>query len=417
MLRATVPTRLVVNLVGSALLADCFASTPGHPTPAPTTPTATGSRSATTHPSATGPALTPWQRLAALADPIDTTPGEAPRKTNEHLPGGLHPYLPEALLKDADVLAGAVAPRELATHLAYPRLLISGVVTLVSSQYLNQAQRTTSLRVLADISGITYRGQSTDLVGRTGLTFTVTADGSTSQLLNDPQSAEVLAAHERLTGRRASLFSYVLILERDHTTHAGAPSDPDRPATNLHRRRRYQQQGSPELRRVATAAPGHRIIATANRQRRRKEAIPHGSTNVDGLWPSNGPERATPPGMAGASTQEPSVMSSQLQTPDAGPTPDRPRYRTETTPPHTPLRPTWACRACGQPWPCPQARLLLKVEYESALPALSIYLSGLMFEAMRDLFHLNPHDGPSPQEMFDRFVAWGPFRRSILEQR
>ncbi len=287
----------------------------------------------------------------------------------------------------------------------------------MSSQYLNQAKRATSLRVIADIPGITECGQSTDLVGRTGLTFTVTADGSTSQLLNDPQSGEVLAAHERLTGRRAGLFSYVPILERGHTTHVGAPSDPDRPATNLHRLRRDQQQGSPELRRVATAAPGHRIIATAYRQRRRKEVRPHGSTNVGRLWPSNGPERATPPGMAGASTWEPSVMSSQLQTPGAGPTPDRPRYRTETTPPHTPLRPTWACRACGQPWPCPQARLLLKVEYESALPALSIYLSGLMFEAMRDLFHLNPHDGPSPQEMFDRFVAWGPFRRSILEQR
>lgn len=411
MLRSTVPTGLAVNLVGSVLLADCFASAPGHPRPASTAPTVAGSRSATTHPSATGPGLTPWQRLTALADPVDITLGEAPRKTDEHLPGGLHPYLLDALLKDADVLAGAVAPRELATDLAYPRLLISGVVALVSSRYLNQAQRATSLRVLADVPVITYRGQST------GLTFAVTADGSTSQLLVDPQSGEVFAAHERLTGRRAGLFSYVLILERGHTTYAGAPSDPDRPATNLHRRRRDQQQGSPELRRVATAAPGHRIIATAYRQRRRKGVRPHGSTHVGRLWPSNGPERATPPGVAGASIWEPSVMSSQLQTPGAGPTPDRPRYRTETTPPHTPLRPTWACRACGQPWPCPQARLLLKVEYESALAALSIYLSGLMFEAMRDLFHLNPHDGPSPQEMFDRFVAWGPFRRSILGQR
>ena len=180
MLPSTVPTRLAVNLVGSVLLADCFASSPGHPRPASTAPTVTGSRSATTHPSATGPGLTPWQRLTALADPIDTTPGEAPRKTNEHLPGGLHPYLPEALLEDADVLAGAVAPRELATDLAYSRVLISGVVALVSSQYLNQAPRATSLRVLADIPGITYRGQST------GLTFAVTADGSTSQLLVDP---------------------------------------------------------------------------------------------------------------------------------------------------------------------------------------------------------------------------------------
>ncbi|MEU3117208.1 hypothetical protein ABZ652_24290 [Micromonospora chalcea] len=226
MLPSTVPTRLAVNLVGSVLLADCFASTPGHPRPASTAPTVAGSRSATTHPSATGPGLTPWQRLTALADLIDTTPGEAPRKTNEHLPGGLHPYLPEALLEDADVLAGAVASRELATDLAYSRVLISGVVALVSSQYLNQDLRATSLRVIADIPGITDRGQSTDLVGCAGLTFTVTADGSTSQLLVDPQGGEVLAAHERLTGRRAGLFSYVLILERGHTTHAGGPVGP-----------------------------------------------------------------------------------------------------------------------------------------------------------------------------------------------
>ncbi|GAA3748868.1 hypothetical protein [Micromonospora maritima] len=44
---------------------------------------------------------------------------------------------------------------------------------------------------------------------------------------------------------------------------------------------------------------------------------------------------------------------------------------------------------------------------------MSIYLAGLMFEAMRDLYHLNPHYGLSPPEMFERFVAWGPFRRSI----
>ncbi|SBT68211.1 hypothetical protein GA0070622_5307 [Micromonospora sediminicola] len=110
------------------------------------------------------------------------------------------------------------------------------------------------------------------------------------------------------------------------------------------------------------------------------------------------------------------MISSMLPVPSAGPTPDRPRYRTETVPPHTPLRPTWACRACGQPWPCSHARMLLKVDYETNMPGLTIYLAGLMYEAMRDLYHLNPHDGLSPPEMFDRFVAWGPFRRSIVSR-
>ncbi|MFD6636805.1 hypothetical protein ACFWDN_13420 [Micromonospora chalcea] len=104
-----------------------------------------------------------------------------------------------------------------------------------------------------------------------------------------------------------------------------------------------------------------------------------------------------------------------LPTPGPGPEPDRPAYRTSTQPPHTPLRPTWACRSCGHPWPCGHARLLLRTEYESNVPGLTIYLSGLMYEAMRDLYHLNPSDGPTPQQMFDRFVSWGPFRRSITE--
>lgn len=38
-----------------------------------------------------------------------------------------------------------------------------------------------------------------------------------------------------------------------------------------------------------------------------------------------------------------------------------------------------------------------------------------MYESMRDLYHLNPHDGPGPQQMYRRFLGWSPFRRSIVE--
>jgi hypothetical protein len=54
---------------------------------------------------------------------------------------------------------------------------------------------------------------------------------------------------------------------------------------------------------------------------------------------------------------------------------------------------------------CPTARLMLKAEYENKMPSLSIYLAGLLYEAMRDLYHLNPHDGPSPRALYDRFVG------------
>ncbi|WP_329020266.1 hypothetical protein OG271_11725 [Micromonospora rifamycinica] len=33
-------------------------------------------------------------------------------------------------------------------------------------------------------------------------------------------------------------------------------------------------------------------------------------------------------------------------------------------------------------------------------------MSGLYHEASHDLFRLNPQDGPTPRDLFERFVAW-----------
>ncbi|MEV4196869.1 hypothetical protein [Micromonospora globbae] len=101
--------------------------------------------------------------------------------------------------------------------------------------------------------------------------------------------------------------------------------------------------------------------------------------------------------------------------PRLGPYADRPRPYPPGHPPHVPIRPLWMCRACGQPWPCAEARLLLRVEYDQKPVELAIYLSGLYHEATHDLFRLNPHDGPTPRELFERFVAWGPYRRGMVE--
>ncbi|RKN46498.1 hypothetical protein D7223_15805 [Micromonospora endolithica] len=101
--------------------------------------------------------------------------------------------------------------------------------------------------------------------------------------------------------------------------------------------------------------------------------------------------------------------------PRLGPYPDRPRAGPADRAPHLPLRPLWLCRACGRPWPCGTARLLLKVEYAEQRVELAIYLSGLYHEASHDLFRLNPDDGPTPRELFERFVAWGPYRRPAVD--
>ncbi|QOC95019.1 hypothetical protein D0Q02_29205 [Micromonospora craniellae] len=143
--------------------------------------------------------------------------------THRHPPQGMHPYLPEPVPADPARLARLLVPAELAGEPAYPRLLAGGVIGLATSQHLNHAQRATALRVLARIPGITYGGPTTDLAGRTGLAFRVTAEGSTTVLVIDPSTGELLAAHERISGIKPGLFSHVLILTRGHTTDTATP--------------------------------------------------------------------------------------------------------------------------------------------------------------------------------------------------
>ncbi|PZG15460.1 hypothetical protein C1I95_19550 [Micromonospora craterilacus] len=99
------------------------------------------------------------------------------------------------------------------------------------------------------------------------------------------------------------------------------------------------------------------------------------------------------------------MITTKLPRPGRGPHPAHP-HAVGPNAPHTPLRPMWCCRADGQPWPCAEARLLLRAEFDRNLAGLTIYLAGLMYEAIRDLYHLNPHDGPEPKALFDRFVGW-----------
>ncbi|MFG1882871.1 hypothetical protein [Micromonospora sp. NPDC049102] len=110
-----------------------------------------------------------------------------------------------------------------------------------------------------------------------------------------------------------------------------------------------------------------------------------------------------------------STLNSQAHPPLAGPTPAYPRGHNEGKPPHTPLRPLWLCRADGQVWPCGEARLRLRAEFENNPTGLTIYLAGMYYEATRDLYRLNPHDGPSPNDLYARFVGWGPYRRPAVD--
>ncbi|MFD1085409.1 hypothetical protein [Micromonospora andamanensis] len=284
----TAPARRVAAALGSVLLAGCH-TVPAIPAPAPP-PTLGGQQpAATPAPAATAPDLTPQQRLTTIATgigpvPADSTtdlsfeylhlqrwtrtsdairredlrrwrhpdgsgrevtrrapdvPGvdhqptpedrtlltQAPPTTTRYR-GDLHPYLPAPLPTAPAALAGLLAPPELAAEPAYPRILAWGVVGLAASQYLNQNERATTLHVLAAVPGIEYGGHTTDLAERAGIGFRLVADGSTTALVIDPATGELLAAQERIAGPRPGLFSSVLILQRGHSDADGVPPGP-----------------------------------------------------------------------------------------------------------------------------------------------------------------------------------------------
>ena len=75
---------------------------------------------------------------------------------------------------------------------------------------------------------------------------------------------------------------------------------------------------------------------------------------------------------------------------------------------HTPIRPLWLCRVCAAPWPCGEARLALLHRWQGDRTGLAHHLTGMYREALSDLTTLNPHDGPSPAEIFRRFLTWPP---------
>ncbi|MBQ1022823.1 hypothetical protein KBX00_00405 [Micromonospora sp. C95] len=147
-------------------------------------------------------------------------------RTIRYRPGELHPPLPETFPTDADTLIAHLVPPELAAEPAYPRLLVDSVVRLATDSYLDQQQRAATLKVLAAVPGITYRGTTTDLAGRTGMSFQAVADRSTSTLIIDPVTGELLSAAEQVEGPRPGLFKFVLVLTRGRTA-----TDHDLPST------------------------------------------------------------------------------------------------------------------------------------------------------------------------------------------
>ncbi len=70
---------------------------------------------------------------------------------------------------------------------------------------------------------------------------------------------------------------------------------------------------------------------------------------------------------------------------------------------HIRIRPSWDCAACGQPWPCPDAREALLYEFSRFPSVLTVFMATQMYDAFDDL----AAQGRLPTTvLYERFLGW-----------
>jgi hypothetical protein len=70
---------------------------------------------------------------------------------------------------------------------------------------------------------------------------------------------------------------------------------------------------------------------------------------------------------------------------------------------HIATRPTWDCRACDEPWPCPTAKAELLDEFTNYPSVLTIFMAAQMHVAQDDFVATS---GAPPADLFERFMMW-----------
>jgi hypothetical protein len=68
---------------------------------------------------------------------------------------------------------------------------------------------------------------------------------------------------------------------------------------------------------------------------------------------------------------------------------------------HAADRSSWDCRACGEPWPCAPAKVLLNEEFRGDLSTLILFLVSTFYEATDSYA-----DREAPPDLYGRFVIW-----------
>ena len=71
---------------------------------------------------------------------------------------------------------------------------------------------------------------------------------------------------------------------------------------------------------------------------------------------------------------------------------------------HVYARPSWDCRACGEPWPCAPAKVELAEQYRN-VAMLNLYLLSALREMIDD-FACGPIKAHVPSGVYDRGLGW-----------
>jgi hypothetical protein len=112
-----------------------------------------------------------------------------------------------------------------------PQAPLRAVVDLYRYHALDAAQRAAAIRVLADTTGLEYRGQVTDPDGRTGMAISVDSDrGATRDVAVFEAGTGRLLSYERDALRKAGaatagVVDYVVFLGSGHTDELGQPAE------------------------------------------------------------------------------------------------------------------------------------------------------------------------------------------------
>jgi hypothetical protein len=170
--------------------------------------------------------LPSWPSLDHIVDGSDRSQfADAPAKTDDFTAAQLPPrprITPETIATQSDELA--VQLQQMHPRLGTdPEMLLFTIMELGEYAYLGHAQRATLLRLLADVPGLCYDGEGSDVAGRTGVTvrYTEPAQAATTWLTINPITGEPLA-HRRVLHRphgRTVFNQYSLLLEHDRREH------------------------------------------------------------------------------------------------------------------------------------------------------------------------------------------------------